>query len=128
MAYNLIWKKKGIIINFSGIVNSFEIVKVNSIIYGDPRFDSMEYQLCDFSNVQKGIGSEKDARMIGALDKSSSRWNRHIKVICVTKDTFAIEMIQAYASMLKDTGWEVIIVDDFDTAWNLVKSFKMECQ
>jgi hypothetical protein len=116
MPYSLLWKNTGVMIIFSGVITPMEIMQGNNEICSDPRFEHIRYQLCDFLQTGKVMASEFDAKMIGAMDKSSSRWNNKIKVVCVAKDPDIIKLIEVYAKMLENTEWDVIIMDNMEEA------------
>ena len=120
MPFSHNWEEKGVVVTFSGVITSNEVMKANNQIIGDPRFDNLLYQIFDFGNIDKIISSDEEAKMIGIMDKSSTRWNKRIKVACITNKDYIIEMINEYAEMLKETEWDVGVFKDLDDAYSFV--------
>ncbi|MCG6187860.1 hypothetical protein [Maribellus maritimus] len=107
MANEISWNNSNIIVRFNGIVSADEIMSVNDLIYGDSRFDSMDYQIFDYSKVEKMAMNEIDTEVIGTLDKTASMWNRKLKVAVVSTNGFIDNLTQTYKKTISDTAWEV---------------------
>ncbi|QGY43330.1 hypothetical protein GM418_06550 [Maribellus comscasis] len=116
MANEIYWKNSNIIIRFNGTVTADEIMSVNDLIYGDSRFDSMNYQIFDYSKVEKMAMNEIDSEVIGTLDKTASMWNRKLKVAVVSNNDFIDKLTQTYKKTISDTAWEVRSFPSIDDA------------
>jgi hypothetical protein len=71
MAYKFYWEEKGILVAFSGTVNEQEVKAVNDIMYGDKRFNTITYQVADYTDATDIRISSRDAKIIGVLDRTS---------------------------------------------------------
>ena len=109
MSYNITWQDSNVILSFESNVIYQDIYEADNIIYGDPRFDNMKYQIADFSKLEKFELTEEEVQIIAALDKSSSRWNNEIKLAVVTSDSYLIERIKPYIESMQDTNWSIKI-------------------
>ena len=122
MPHKTEWKHNGVVINFFGTLKAQEVLEINSILYGDSRFEEMEYQLFDFLEVKELIASNIDAKVIGTLDKQASIWNNHIKGALITTNPRLIELISIYTDVIKDTNWQVKIFNDLESANEWIRS------
>lgn len=116
MGFTVKWQKRGVIVVFDGILKADDIIKANNNLYGDKRFDTMEYQIFDYRFVDGHDIDESDIGVIGILDKSASKWNRNIKSCNITSDEFGIQMIEKYAEIMNETGWETRIFTNLEDA------------
>jgi hypothetical protein len=71
MAYKIIWEEKGFVATFSGTVTEQEVKAVNDIMYGDKRFNTISYQMADYTDATDIRISPRDAKIIGVLDRTS---------------------------------------------------------
>jgi hypothetical protein len=116
MANKITWNTSNIIVRFEGVVTAEEIMGIDNLIYGDPRFDSMNYQIFDYSRVEKMALSEADTEIIGTLDKTASVWNRHVKIAIISGSDFVGKLTQTYKKALSNTSWEVRIFTNINDA------------
>ncbi len=121
MSYSLKWEDNAVYVTYNENLTPMDVMRGNNEIYSDPRFDTLQFQICDFLKAKTLAATEHDARMIGAMDKSSTRWNNNVKVICIVKNQQLIELIDVYAKMLEDTQWKVIIVSSMQDALKIMK-------
>ncbi len=121
MPYAIVWKPDGVIIRYSGIVSYDENIAANGQLYGDPRFESIKYQIADFLTVTDFQISKKESSIIGELDFQSTRWNSHIKVAHITQDNDIIERVKVYEETMKDTAWEFGIFNTMEEAQKWVE-------
>lgn len=89
---------------------------VDNLIYGDARFDKMDYQVFDYSEVEKMALSELDSEVIGTLDKTASVWNRRVKVAVVSNSELVKKLTIEYEKALFGTSWEVKIFSTLNEA------------
>jgi len=111
MSYQTSWQGSDVQITFEGTVLFDDIIEADNLLYGDPRFDSMKYQLFDFFKVGKVDVSKRDVEVIAALDRASSAWNNHIKVAIVAIDPYIVELITVYKNNMAGTKW---IIEGFE--------------
>lgn len=120
MASEIIWEKHGVLFRHSGTVTGEEVAKLNDIMYADPRFDSIRYQISDYTQVKKNLVGLSSARIIGTLDKSSASWNHSMLNIVITTDKDFIPVVDAYFKTLEGTGWECRIFTTPEEAYTWI--------
>ena len=77
MSFNIEWKDSNVIVSFAKNLTYKDSYEANNLIYGDPRFDNMKYQIADFSNIEKAEFTEDEIKIISTLEKSSAIWNNN---------------------------------------------------
>jgi hypothetical protein len=108
MACEIVWHPKGILFIHSGTVTNEEVENANGIMYGDPRFERIEYQISDYLSVTNNLLTPVDAKVIGTLDSVSSHWNRRkMKIAVVSTDENFFPVIESYFRVITSrAGWE----------------------
>jgi len=110
MSFKLEWKGSNVIITFMDNFLYKDSFEANNLIYGDSRFDTMKYQIADFSKIAKAEYTEDEIKIIATLEKSSAIWNNNVKEAIVTSDTVCISHIIApYLEAMKETNWKIKI-------------------
>ncbi len=126
MSYNIIWNNNNVIINFIEKPSVKQVMRINEKIIGDPRFDSMEYQLWDFrytKEIKRVEEIEEDQiKIIATLDMSSMYWNRNIKIALVSKNPYIKKMIIQYSNFMAETSWQCKLFEDMKDALKWCKS------
>lgn len=109
MSFQLDWKGSNVIVTFQGIPDFEEILRANNLIVNDPRFDTMEFQVFDFSSVEKFSITERDAEILAVLDKTSAHWNRKINVALIGNiiNPEVIRLAEKYMDVMSNSGWPV---------------------
>ena len=107
MSFKIEWKGSNVIISFTKNFIYKDSYEVNNLIYGDSRFDTMKYQIVDFSKIEKAEFTEEEIKIITTLEKSSTIWNNKMKMAVVTSDTVCLNFIlDPYIEGMKDTNWK----------------------
>ena len=114
MANKLNWEKSGVYWKYSGEVSGQEIIDASRIVYGDPRFDELEYKLVDFSDAQAVNMSDKEVARIAFQHKAAELSNACVKNAIVMMVN--IELAEKFASFFVDSTWEVEVFQDIDAA------------
>jgi hypothetical protein len=122
MPYTIVWRPDGVIVRFFGIVTFEENMAANGQLYGDPRFESLRYQIADFSEVTDFLVSEKETSIIAQLDFQSTRWNSHVKAAHVTRNKTIIKLIDLYKEQMQETSWEIGLFETLEEALDWVES------
>ena len=123
MAYKIIWEEKGFLAKFSGTVDDKEIMEINNSMYGDIRYESITYQIADYTDVTTYLITPSEAKVIGTLDRTSSVWSSKMKKnVVVTTDEKFILIVKTYFKELEGNGWECRIFESLDKAYEWVKS------
>ena len=107
MSFKIEWKGSNIIVSFTKNLTYKDSFEVNNLIYGDSRFDTMKYQIADFSKIEKAEFTEDEIKIITTLEKSSTIWNNNIKLAIVTSPNVCLNfIIDPYFETMKSTNWE----------------------
>ncbi len=122
MACKIKWFEHGTLFSHSDTVTDEEVKTFNDIMYGDRRFEHIRYQISDYSAVTDNRITVRDAKVIGTLDRTSSRWNNHpMKIAVVTTDENFIPIVVHYFSELNAMGWKTKIFNTLKEAQAWVK-------
>ena len=121
MPYEIEWTKKGVRWKFFGIVTSEEALQSNLAIYGDSRFDTIRYQIADFSEVEELRLDEKDMKKIAFLDKAAARSNARISVAIIAPSVRAKQILADYAKYSYDTPWNTKLFETAEDAGNWIE-------
>ena len=104
MPFKTSWAEKGIYSQFHGEVTPAEIEEANAEVYGDYRFDHIEYFIYDFTDADDLALQQSDVEDSVATDKGASYTNRDIKGALVASDQQICEMIDSYMNMSSELG------------------------
>jgi len=102
------------VLKYSGNVSGKEVVNACSAIYGDHRFDALDYKIVDFLDIESIQISEHELLKIAFQDKAAELTNPHIKSAIVM--TIGSELGEQFASYFDDSGWEVEVFEDIESA------------
>ena len=123
MACEIIWEEWGILFNHSGTVDEQEALAMIGIMYADSRFDMLRYQISDFTKVTNNLLTFKDAKILGTLDRASSRWNtRRMRLAFITEDEKFIPIVEYYFKEFEGTLWEGKLFESLEIAYHWVNS------
>jgi hypothetical protein len=116
MGYSTEWIGSNIIMRFFGEINLTDLHEANNHIYGDPRFDSMDYQIADYTGIESVNISDDDVKLLSQLDLNAAVWNRKVKVALIATEDYQLEYLNIYLEIMAETAWECRIFDNFDDA------------
>lgn len=116
MPYEILWKDKGIIWTFYGVVTALDTRQANLDTFGDPRFVDLCYQIVDISNVEQFNLTSDDVEEAGALDEAASISNKHIIVALVAASDNAVKIATMYQSVMRQAKWPVEIFRTMEDA------------
>lgn len=123
MATKIFWEEDGILFKHSDTVTDEEVRRMNDLMYGDVRFETITYQIADYTHVTKNLITPLDAKVVGTLDRTSSVWNsRKMKLAIVTRDEKFIPIVEIYYREFEGTEWEGRIFPTLEEAYSWVKS------
>jgi len=106
MPYKILWEDDCVTVEWSGIATYEENLDANGIIYGDKRFDYIQFQQSILLNADLSLFNLKNIKVIGKLDKQSAIWNKDLKVIHVATDPHILELISFWESTMQGSSWE----------------------
>ena len=114
MSHSCKWESKGVYWKYSGEVEGEEVVKACRSIYGDPRFDSLDYKVVDFLGIESLQMTERELLKIAFQDKAAEMTNPNVKSAIVM--TVGADLGKKFASYFEDSSWEVEVFDDLEEA------------
>ena len=124
MSLSLEWSGNNTLVKITGTVTFMDLMNASNRVYGDGRFDEMNYQLIDLRELQNIEVTRDDLKIFSAIDSKSCYWNDHLKILCVTDNPDFIKMINIYKKFMENTNWEIRIFDSIDAAFDWCKDLK----
>lgn len=116
MAFDLKWESDGVYAKFYGDLSTDDLIRFNSQVVGDSRFDYIRYEICDFLDVEKILGGQKETREIATVNKIASSWNNGLHIMVVTNSAYLQSQTKLYENFVKDTEWKIDIYDSLEKA------------
>ena len=116
MSYLHSWKENICIITFNGDVDGAQLAACANILIGDSRFNSLKCVALDFLSIRKLDITKFDLKLLSTFDRTSSRWNKYLKLAGITRDKFTREMFLEYGELMMDTHWEVRLFENTEDA------------
>jgi hypothetical protein len=83
MPYRLIWEADGVEIRYSGVVSDDDILQANLGIVKNPEFESIKFEIGNYSNVTKFSVSSDIVRWVAEYDRRASKRNPSVRVALV---------------------------------------------
>ena len=108
MPYKLIWEEWGVVFRFSGVASDHDLKQSNIDVFDHPSFETLEYQIADFSDVTRLDFSSDGIRWGADWVLQASKWNPNIRVAIVGEDQLLIGLANMYRIEfdLKGGFWE----------------------
>lgn len=116
MTFTIQWQEKGVFITFRGIVKSQDLIDANNYLLSNADFDSLDYQVVDFSDVEDFKVTSYDMGIIGSMNNSQTLFNKKMKVAFITSDIYIKEQIKEYNKYMIKTDWEIQIFKNLQEA------------
>ena len=104
MSYELIWENRGVVFQFRDVVTGDELVQSNLDVYSDPKFESIEYELANFSDTVRFEASSEMVRRVAAMDAAASKRNPNIIVAIVASQTVIRGLVNLYRMQSEVAG------------------------
>ncbi len=114
MSHTIQWEDKGVYWKYSGDVSGKEIFDASEVIYGDPRFDNLEYKLVNFLDASSVNMTDEEIARIAFQHKAAEISNPRVKnaIVMVAE----VEIAEKFATFFTDSRWEVQIFQDMESA------------
>jgi hypothetical protein len=93
-----------------------EALQSNLDIYGDKRFDDLQYQIADFSAVTENQISELYTKKIAYLDRAAAQTNPRIKVAIVMNNAEFLDTADVYGELSKHSPWQLKVCHSLEEA------------
>lgn len=120
MGFALEWHPGMVHFRYFGTVTGDEILESNLAVYGDGRFDELQYEIASFAE-EVVLEVEPDTiRRIAYLDRAAYKSNPRIRVVLVGNETVQERIFQIYAEHSDPGGWEVIAFPTLGEAYQFV--------
>ena len=116
MPYKIDWEDHGLLIKWTGKVTASDNIRSNGQMYGNQKFDTISYQICDFLDAEFTDYTDKQIRIISELELQASDWNKSLKVVHITKNPILIQVIKKYEKRMEPSGWKFMICDNMEDA------------
>lgn len=116
MSFNYKWVDNNFHVIFENATSYNEIVEAGNIVYGDKRFESMVYTIFNFINIENLELTRQELKIIAALDRSASGWNKNLKIACVINKDYLKEMFKYYKHLMIGGDWEIESFDNPENA------------
>ena len=114
MPYELIWEPRGVYWKYSGKLTGAEIIEGSTAIYGDARFDDLDYKLVDFTEMESIDMHEDEVALIAFQHKAAEASNPYIKNAIVIKS--GCDLGYTFAKFFENSSWDVEIFEDIEKA------------
>lgn len=108
MAVELIWEEKGVWARFMGLASDHDLQQVNLDVRSDPRFDTLNYGIVDFTDVTTLDFSTTAMRLVADHDVSASKRNPLLRLAVVGEQPLLMGMANIYRTVfdLRGGTWE----------------------
>lgn len=108
MPYEIIWKSNYVFFDYSGDVTSEDIVESNKVVYGDPRFDDLSWELVSFDKAISINSKPSHVRLIAYMDNAAARCNPYISVAFIGNSKILQEVEAAYSTTNAEQTWPIV--------------------
>ncbi|MBC34725.1 MAG: hypothetical protein CL663_01590 [Bacteroidetes bacterium] len=120
MPYTIKWIDRGVYTKTTGKLTFNENIKYVGELYGDRRFEDIDFQISDLLEADMSDFNEESAKRIGEFDKISTVWNPKMKVAHIAIDPGVIQIIDSYEKSMSETGWEFKLFSNLEDAMKWV--------
>ena len=105
MTFNINWDKHGVYVKFRGVVTAQDLIDANNYVISNANFESINYQIFDFSDIEDFKITSYDINIIGVMDKSQTDVKNEMKVAIVTEDDYVKEITKEYDQIMSGSNW-----------------------
>lgn len=116
MNLNHNWKENNILIEIQGTLNLEILLKANAIMFSNPKFDYMNYQIIDLTKVENADITLREIKAFSLLHKSAVRWNNEVHVAIAISNLQLKKDFDVYINEMKWTNWKCKLFDNMDDA------------
>ena len=116
MSFETIWEDKGILWEFHAELTDADLLESNLNLYESPRFMEINYELCDFTRVERISVSNEVIRKVAEMDEKASIRDPSIKAAIVTDSPLLHGLARMYELTGFENHWEIQIFKDVISA------------
>ena len=108
MPFELTWEDRGVLCRFSGIASDDDLRQANFNIYSNPKFEEIDYELIDFTDVTRLDFSSQVVRLTAGEDFRASKRNPSVRAAIVGEEKLLIGLANMYRITMDVQGatWE----------------------
>jgi hypothetical protein len=123
MPYKVTWIDRGAIQKYSGSLAFTDIENADNILFGDSRFDDINYIIIDCMDVDETQLRGEDASVLAYTDNVATTYKRRLKIAFVCQLQSLASQIGDYIKYLQNLGttWDVGIFSDLKSAEDWAK-------
>jgi len=122
MAFQTKWTQSGVIWKFSGTLTGDDIFRSSTEVYGDPRFDSMHFQLLDMIDVTDFDVSDDIIEEVSVMDLAASSTNPYLIIALIGSDKQIERLVSLYENTTGTAPWKTAIFETFEDARDWILS------
>ena len=126
MPYQLTWDDHLVIFDYVGEMTSQDVLRSNRIVYEDPRFDQLRWQLVCVDRVHSISFHKKDVKHIAYMDKAAALANPRISIAFAGHSSLLQEIYSLYAEYIESDPWPVFYFDSREDAMQHIKDSETE--
>ena len=116
------WVENGMEKIASGHVTGDELIATRKELYGDERFDQLEYILSDYTFADSVQILEKDIKQVAYLDGAAAMSNPNCKVAIVAPTKIMKPLADYYAELSKNSPWDARVFETVEQAKEWLKT------
>ena len=107
MNYKFDWLQNDLLVTFGEVISHEDIASADDALFGDPRFDDMEFVIYDLLPVQDLTITDNNLTLTAAINMSASQWNRKLKMALVATNESVIEAINRFIQLMEKSNWDI---------------------
>ena len=116
MNLNYNWVENNIFIQIQGTLNLEILLETNAIVFSNPKFDYMNYQIIDLTKVEDTDITPREIKAFSLLHKSAVRWNSSVHVAIVISNLQLKKDFEIYIQEMKWTNWKCKLFENINDA------------
>ena len=127
MSTSILWEPHAVVCHADGVLSVEDIHQLNADTFGDPRFETVDSVLIDFSQVTSTTITDADVVILASADHLYGQLGhpRRMAITC-HPDIKLRQLAEHYQREVKDTPIEIQLFDDKAAArnwlsWEIVK-------
>lgn len=106
MSFTHQWIDNNILIELKGTLSFKVLLEANSLLFSNPKFDHLNYQILSFLMVDKVVLTKQEMLAYSLLHRGASRWNPCINVAIVATEPMVLKAFEDYLVQMNQSGWE----------------------
>ena len=116
MTFNINWSKEGVYVKFSGVVTAQDLIDANNYVLSNANFESINYQIFDFLQIDDFKVTSHDITLIAMMDKSQIESKEEMKIAILTVNNYVKEITSEYDQFMIGSAWETKIFETAEAA------------